>query len=229
MKHASHPSYLELDRHFLGASLDPETARHVAACGPCQGHLARLAPPHHVPDWVVARSQARAARRRSRARWIGAGGLVALAACALLFFGAPPAAGPYIGAKGAPDVSVHVSRAGAATLWTGFPLQPGDRIRLEVTPQEFDQVAILSLDANSHHWALLYQGEVTPGQRNLLPKAWKVDATSSTEELAVAFSHGRLSGSEAKALLSKSASSELTLRRLTLPKQARASEAGSKP
>ena len=77
-------------------------------------------------------------------------------------------------------------RAGAVSLWDGGTLLPRDRIQLEVAPEEFDHVSVFNLDAKGSP-ALLYQGPVKPYSRQVLPKAWELDAAGDAEHIVVMF------------------------------------------
>jgi hypothetical protein len=208
----SHPSYLELDRHALGAG-EAGTDQHLADCAQCRAYVAAARPADVVPAWVSELDKAPS--RRTRSVWIGA----ALAAAAALLFMWRPAEEPYVGTKGMPSALVYVHRDHTTTLWDQAPLHAGDRIRIEVAPEEFAHVSVFSTGPRGDAQAPLYSGTLKPFARTLLPKAWQLDAAGDAEHLAIVFSRAQLSTDAASALLRARDPAEVRIVRLTLPKK----------
>jgi hypothetical protein len=231
-----HPSYLELDRHALGAAAQATTAGHVAECERCRAYLESMPSTEGMPAWLpAARSPLRVQRTRPlrvqstrpqrTRRWaLATSCLAAAAALFLVWLRARPEPS-YDGVKGAPGVGVYVLRAGQVQLWDGAPLEAGDRIRLEVAPEQFRRVSVFSL-AQAERPRGLYAGPVTPGVRQVLPKAWQVDAAPTPEQLAVFFSDMEISAQAAEVLLSARDPRSVWLVRLSLPKRG---DAGTSP
>jgi hypothetical protein len=209
----SHPSYLELDRHALGAGCDPGTAAHLAGCERCRDYVATARPADVVPAWVAELGAT--PRKRVKPWWLAAG--VAAAAALVLIWRSPSEL--YVGTKGMPSAFVYVHRDHTTTLWDQTPLHAGDRIRLEVAPEEFEQVTVFSTDAQGNKAEPLYAGRTKPFTRTLLPKAWQLDAVGHAEHLAVVFSHAELSREAASALFRARDPAEVRIVRLTLQKE----------
>jgi hypothetical protein len=213
-----HPSYLELDRHALGAATQPATVAHVAECARCRHYLASALPAGEPPRWLDASLRPLSAARRTR-RWALAGAsLAAAAALLLVLLGRGVEESEYDGIKGAPAVGVYVLREGNVRLWDGAPLQSGDRIRLEVAPEQFRRVSVFSLSEGKQPRSL-FTGAVTPGARQVLPKAWQIDAAPTPEQLAVFFSDTEISAQAAEVLLRARDPREVWLVQLALPKR----------
>ena len=219
-----HPSYLELDRHALGAAAEATTARHVTECARCRAYLESMPGTEGLPAWLPAArlplrvQRTRPLRVRRTRRWaLATSCLAAAAALFLVWLRAAPEPG-YDGVKGAPSVGVYVLRAGQVGLWDGAPLEAGDRIRLEVAPEQFRRVSVFSL-AQAEQPRSLYAGPVTPGVRQVLPKAWQVDAAPTPEQLAVFFSDMEISAQAAEVLLTARDPRSVWLVRLSLPKR----------
>ena len=158
--HQTHPSYLELDRIALGAAM-PDTAAHASACATCRAYVDALAASAGapIPSWVRAPGKARVAPRdwlrAAAARRLGVG--FALLACVAVAWGvrrpmqragAPSAAAPYVGAKGAapqsgPALWLYVSDGRNVRLWNGQdPVAPGDVLRLKIRGAGFNNVSV---------------------------------------------------------------------------------------
>jgi len=213
-----HPSYLELDRHALGAGLDTNTARHVANCALCQAHLERILAESVVPVWVEQLAAAAPARTHDWRPWTAAlGGLAAAAVLCLVWLRPSERPLGYDTAKGMPAVGVYVNRHEVVRVWDGAALEPGDRIRLEVAPEEFAHVSVFLEGEGSA--TPLYQGPVQAHARSVLPKAWQLDATSSAERIVVLFSDRTLAPAEAEAQLRRPDPKRACVVRLTLPKR----------
>jgi hypothetical protein len=230
-----HPSYLELDRHALGAAAAQTTA-HVAGCERCRLYVESVPNAGELPAWLAAAPSPRRARHdrlaraRNRAprprRWaLAVGGLAAAAALLFAVLRPVPRDDAYDGVKGTPSVGVYVLRAGRVGLWDGTPLVAGDRIRLEVTPEQFRRVSVFSLDRDERPRGL-YTGVVNPHARSMLPKAWQLDAAPGPEQLAIFFSDMEISAPAAEVLLEAHDPRQIWLLRLSLPKT---TEAGVGP
>jgi hypothetical protein len=213
---SAHPSYLELDCAALGAAREAGTAEHLRVCERCRSYVEAARPADVVPGWVTELGRAPARRARPLG-WL-AGGLAA-AAVLLLVWMRPESEPLYVGTKGSPSALVYVHRDDTTMLWDQTPLRAGDRIRLEVAPEEFEHVTVLGGSARGAESALLFSGHVEPRQRALLPKAWQLDGVGQAEHLAVVFSHAELSAGAARALLRARDPAEVQIVRLTLPKQ----------
>lgn len=225
---SAHPSYLELDRHSVGLLADAATAAHLTECARCQAYLAGFQPVADVPRWVAqaaqneppkcAASSVSGPRVRRHWTWTAGGMAVAAAVCLALLW--PRAREPaYDGVKGAPGIAVYVQRHGVAALWDGTPLAAGDRIRLEVMPEEFDHVSVFSLPASEQTPLPLYTGRVPRGRPSILPKAWELDAAPGPENIAVMLSRSEISPEAARSLLRARDPREVWLVVLSLPKQ----------
>jgi hypothetical protein len=213
----AHPSYLELDRHALGAATEASTALHVADCARCRGYLASMPRPAELPAWLPPARPA--TRLWGGRRWaIAAACLAAAAALVLVRLGPEADRSAYDGVKGAPAVAVYVLRAGQVQLWDGAVLEAGDRIRLEVAPEQFRRVSVFSLTDGARPRSL-YTGALTPGVRQVLPKAWQIDGSPTPERLAIFFSDMEISAQAAETLLMARDPREVWLVRLQLPKR----------
>lgn len=215
----SHPSFLELDRHALERGCLP-TAAHVAQCTRCQAYLAEPASIEPAPAWIGELLRARRARRRRTAGY-GFGGLALAAALCLVVLRSDQHSARYIGVKGAPSVAVHVNRGGNVALWDHAPLLPGDRIRLEVAPQEFGYASVFSAEGHPPRLSLMFSGRVPVHGQTLLPKAWLLDAAPGPERVLVMFSHAEISEQAATALLDAHDPRDVAIVSLTLPKSLR--------
>jgi hypothetical protein len=232
-----HPSFLVLDRHCVGLETADEERAHIAACEQCRSYVQSYQPAIEVPAWVsttataVVREYAGPRGASRKQRWWTFGGLTAAAAAICLTVLWPRTQNvAYDGVKGAPSVGVHVQRGGVAGLWDGTPLSPGDRIRLEVMPQEFDHVSVFALDSSLARPTArfdgaeslpsrLYTGRVVPGAPTVLPKAWQLDDAAGAEHLLVILAKTDVSPAAAAALMRAHDPSEVWLVRLRLPKQ----------
>jgi hypothetical protein len=222
---SAHPSFLELDRQCLGLSVDASTAAHVAACARCGQYIASYRPATDAPAWLSAKATRSASERpkrtphASRARLVWAGSFALVAAVCLAVYWPARREGAYDGVKGGPSVALFVQRAGLVGLWDGAPLRAGDRIRLQVMPDEFDFVSVFGLPVGGAAPQRLYTGPLTPRASALLPKAWQLDAAPGPEQLVVLLSHAELSDQAVKALLRARDPREVWLVQLKLPKQ----------
>ncbi len=214
-----HPSFLELDRHALGLPA-PKTEAHLARCERCRRHLrevARVADERPLPAWLETRGPPRRTERL-RARGVLIGAVAIAAALALAVLRDAPPKTPYDGRKGAPSAWLHVLREGVARPWDGAPLSTGDRIRLELAPQDFRHVSVFSLPAGAAP-QLLYRGSVPAHARVALPKAWEIDAAPGPERIAIVFARVELSRAAAELTLRERDPAEVWVVELVLPKR----------
>ncbi|AKU91399.1 hypothetical protein [Vulgatibacter incomptus] len=200
---SGHPSFLVLDRLALGEDL-PEVRRHVGACTSCSAHLARVDPGElpHLPD---LRDRLRRqnmvtvlpATRRPRL-WAGIAGPALAAGVALGWFGHARVAEPpadetpgWIAAKGAPSVAIYVKRGERVRLWDGATaLQPGDRLRVRITPESYTHALLAMWDPASGSWTPLFEGEVPGSGPFFVPGTWELDPAPGAERLAIALDRG---------------------------------------
>ena len=226
-----HPSYLELDRHALGAQREAGTAGHVASCTRCRSYVERVTPAEQaadVPAWLCNLAESAPPRTGLRLRVpLALTGALALAAGVCLTWWSaqsaldrPPA---YDTAKGLPAVAVYVNHSGNVSLWAGAALAPRDSIRLEVAAEDFVHVSVF-VDSHSqagHGRQLLYQGHVTAHARELLPKAWQLDDAELPEHISVLFSTNAITPAHAVELLTAETldPAHAYLVQVTLPKR----------
>lgn len=222
---ANHPSYLELDRQCVGVSGDPATAWHVAECERCAAYVSSYQPMTDLPDWVrfAEDQRGRGVPRsvpwyRPRSYALGGGLILAAASCLALLLPHERAQKAYDGVKGMPAAIVYVQHADQVTIWSGDPLSQGDRIRLEVSPENFDHVSVFNVQTGAPP-VRLYTGRLTPHLRGMLPKAWELDASPHPEELVVMLAHAEISASAATTLLRAHDPADVWIVRLTLPKR----------
>ncbi|MFT3926581.1 MAG: hypothetical protein QM778_28810 [Myxococcales bacterium] len=220
-----HPSYLELDRHVLGASSGVATANHLADCARCRAYVASHQPTGAVPAWLEERA-ALSVRTpgktvpRTRPRRLWTVGALALAAAVSLAILRPKDVDPsYDGVKGAPAVGVYVQHEGVSGLWDGAPLVAGDRIRLQIMPEEFSHVSVFNVATQEAVPKLLYTGRLPPRTLSMLPKAWELDAAPGAEQIAVMLSRWEISPLAAQELLRAHDPGEVWVVRLNFPKR----------
>lgn len=213
----SHPSYLQLDRHCLGVALDAVVVAHASSCPRCSAYVARYRPAEQLPAWLpeaLGNKSGTRARRRvyTWSAFAAAAVLCLVGSWALRDDG-------YDGVKGAPAALVHVQRQeGSTAVWSGEPLAPGDKIRLEVMPEEFEYVSVFSLPLGAKLPVLLYAGRVRARSATLLPKAWQLDAAPGSEALAVMFARSLISPQAAQLLLRARDPREVVIVRFDVPK-----------
>lgn len=188
----SHPSYLALDRLSLGDE-STEVQAHVDSCEACRGYIEAVAVPAPASGFGQIQRRALREQRVQKSLWWGAMP-VAAAACGLLFLAvrpqpALPEAPVYVGAKGFLSVWIYVKHGSTTALWDGKKqLFVGDRVRIKVDPGRFRRVEVYSVK-DPQTPALLYTGQVAPGQSATLPDAWEIDAEPGDERLVVVFSN----------------------------------------
>jgi hypothetical protein len=205
---ASHPTWLELDAHHLGAN-DTGIAQHVASCASCTEYLKRLAEPVPVPMWL-----GRVERRRPR--WhlrVAAGAGLALAASLLVSVFMP---GDRVRPKGQPSVAVFARQKDRVELWDGRTrFRRGDAVRFEVYAGVSKHVTVTSPAR-----VRLYDAAVASGQRTLLPLSFVFDADPGDETVFVVLSPDVLSDAAlADALEHEPHDSKAWVIHLVLPKE----------
>lgn len=221
----AHPSFLELDRHCVGLDIDGAALAHLGECACCRGYVESYRPAGDVPAWltdVAVRSAVRPPRKVPKTRHVHwwASGALAVAAAVLLALWWPPAErADSDGIKGAPSIGLHVQRDGVASLWDGEPLSPGDRIRLEVMPEEFDHISVFSVADGQAVPRRLYAGRISPRMSTVLPKAWELDDAPGAEQLLVILARSEVSPEAAATLVRAHEPREYWWVRLRLPKR----------
>ncbi len=196
---SGHPSFRDLDRSALGEAM-PEVIRHAEHCEGCRAHLERLRsnvalPPLRMPSPVEARVSH--IRAPAWLRWLGMVGVPAAATASLLIWiqsSAPPDPPadaplplPLVASKGGPSVAIYLLRGESLSLWDGVSaVEPGDRIRIRVSPAGFRHLMVATRAEGSDHWTSLFQGEVGDEAEFVVPGAWEVDDASEAEQLLVA-------------------------------------------
>lgn len=182
-----HPSPYALDQLAASGGALPA---HVEGCPECQAYLARVNASRQPPAWLGGVEQQRP--RGPRWLWMGASMAAALALVVGLLLARMPGAGPerpdrYVGAKGAPEVVLHVKREDRVWTWSpGAAVQPGDLLRLTVIPAGFSQLLVATPEGNG--WTPLFQGAVDPKRETDIPASWRVDAAGESEDLLIVLS-----------------------------------------
>jgi hypothetical protein len=189
---AHHPSYLALDRAIVGTPL-PEVQAHLNHCDECRKYVAALAMPAESSGFAEIERRIARERRVRRGLWWSAIPIAAAASGILFLKLNPQPALPetpgYVGAKGFLSVWIYVKHGSSTTLWDGKKqLFVGDRLRLKLDPGRFRRVEVYSVKDPSAP-ALLYRGQVVPGQSATLPDAWEIDQEPGDEHLVVVFSN----------------------------------------
>ncbi|MET0795622.1 MAG: hypothetical protein ABW061_29160 [Polyangiaceae bacterium] len=188
-----HPSFLALDRVFLGDAL-PEVSTHLSDCEECRSYLESLPQLSLASDFGSVQRLI-AAKPRFSLAWILTPVALVAAACAVLLFTFHPPARlsggeeAYVGAKGFRSVWIYVKRGTDTQLWDGKrSLVAGDRVRLKIDPGGYHHIQVYSL-SEPRNPILLYEGPLVPGQNLMLPEAWEIDDSPAAEQLIVVFSN----------------------------------------
>jgi hypothetical protein len=228
----THPSFLELDRAALGQGA-PLTADHVKGCPRCQAHLKTLEEPIAVPAWATALRRPQPERKPSWWALVLLGAAAAAGATAVFLFSptrphphdlATPTVGTLVAAKGSPSVAIYLLRDERISLWDGHtPIQPGDRIELQVSGEGLDHVLVATPGGFARP---LFSADIDPKQQVLLPQSWLVDDSPGAEGLVVVMSASQLSADEASAAVAvHRRDARVWTTELTLPKAPKAPQA----
>lgn len=203
-----HPSYFELDRMYLESSAaapdhGPWDA-HTQQCTPCQQYLGqlRVQGDSALPSWVRAQRVAQAAAPLASFwqrlwQWLkrpaALGPALLAGSAAVLLIVALRADLPIsrgsdpVTSKGGPFVGVYIKRGERVARWDGHsPLQPRDRIRLEVAGAGFPYVTVAFAQAAGIK--VLYSGELPAAAPTQLPASWQLDSQGEREVLFILLS-----------------------------------------
>jgi hypothetical protein len=190
-----------LPRHRLEAlsgGHDPDARAHLVACTACADRLEQLEAaratflarrdPMKFAREVTARPQPR--RPISRARWVGAAALAAVAALALLMVRGAPESIRY---KGGSDLHAFVERDGRPrALTNGEPLRAGDRLAFTYAAREPRHLLLLSIDEAGAITRYYPEDEgdapLPPAARAQLPVGIELDSHRGEERLVALFS-----------------------------------------
>ena len=223
-----HPSFLELERHALGAAR-AETAAHLASCEICRGRLPPVEANAEAPAWALRLAPRRAAPFAwpfaPRLRTLGWGAAAFACAVALWFAGghlrAPATVGggdPYVGTKGGPELWLYVKRQERVEVWNGTdPIHPGDLLRLKVQPDRYRHISVFGRGRSPDAYVRLYDAALG-SEPTVLPFAWKVDAQPGDETLLVVLGPDAVAPDAIPAVLSPRDGGRHWTRRLVLAK-----------
>jgi hypothetical protein len=172
-----HPSFLELDRHALGAST-PEVATHVSACSVCRAHLDVLSVPSPIPARVL---ELRPPTPWWKERWFQV--LLPVAAGALIILSLiNRTPSEEVRAKGTPTAIAWVKRGDDVSVWKGAPLAVGDSVRFQVAPEGLTRVTVIDGTTKTVLYeALVKETTTTP--------AWTLDGTPGGDVVWVVLSN----------------------------------------
>lgn len=188
-----HPSFLALDRAFLGHA-PPEVSAHLRDCEECRGYLESLPQLSQASNFAAVQRAIERRRRFSPVRVLTPLALAAAACAALLLtrHPEPPVDAEkavYVGAKGFRSVWIYVKHGTDTRLWDGKrSLGSGDRVRLKIDPGAYHHVHVYSL-SDPESPISLYEGPLVPGRNLTLPDAWEIDDSPANEQLFVVFSN----------------------------------------
>ncbi|MDB4979641.1 MAG: hypothetical protein JWM82_393 [Myxococcales bacterium] len=215
----THPSFLALDRHALGATT-PNLAAHLGTCLTCAAYVAAAPSVSPVPAW--ARDvEPRRTSWLTPLRWFGFA--AAVAGVALLGVGVSRTRAPtgdYVGTKGGPGVSLFIKRGDDVHVWNGKePVVAGDLLRLQVQGAGFAHVDVFEAVPEPPGYARLYEGPLAGKQTLSLPSAWEVDARPGDETLVVVLGAEAIAPSDV-AVSSRGDDPKHWVRRLVLSKRA---------
>lgn len=217
---APHPSFLALDRAYLGQA-SPEVTTHLRDCEVCRSYVEAPVGAISTTNVAVLRGAVdRQARGRRASVWTALSFAAAFACGVAVLVTArtrEPASDAYVGSKGFRSVWIYVNRGSTTELWDGKrPFQPRDRLRLKVDPGEYQHLAVYHVD-ESQQPTLLFTGPLTPGQNSTLPEAWELDDSPAPERLVVVFSQTPL-GPEFRGFESGQATPGIAILPFDLPK-----------
>ena len=226
-----HPSFLELDRAFLGLPSGLATRLHLEGCLRCREHFHFLGEEQAAaaPGAALASRTSRQARSGSaRLGWRGMCSAGALAAAMLLVLARPhPDAASRAGdtgLKGTPAARVVAERERRVrALNDGDVVQAGDRLRLMVNGGGFTSLTVFT-PRTDRGYLRLYAAPLTTAETPvLLPVAWRVDGLGEAETLLVVFARAELTEADVPGLLAVPRSTGHWLTILRLPKRTRES------
>jgi hypothetical protein len=225
---ASHPSFLALDRAYLGqASL--EVTAHLRGCDACRSYVEAPVSASSSGNVALLREAVAGRERARRTRAWAAISFAAALACGFAVLVTAQLREPtedlYVGAKGFRSVWIYVNRGSSTELWDGKkPFSPGDRLRLKVDPGEYRHLTVYHL-VESEQPTLLFSGPLTPGQNSTLPEAWELDDAKASERLVVVFSQTPV-GSEFRGWEKGEATPGVAILPFDLPKGAPGRDSG---
>jgi len=228
---APHPSFLELDRHALGAGR-ADTAAHVASCETCRARLidiGQVGPASDAPAWALRLEP----RQRPLFGWLTArrvrplGWGVTAFACVFALWLASGHLGTrpigtgvdsYVGTKGGPALWLYVKHGERIDIWNGTdPVHPGDLLRLKVQPARYRHISVFTASGKTPAaYARLYDGPVAAP--TALPFSWKVDAQPGDETLVVVLASESVSPDEVANVLTRGDDGRRWSRRFVLAK-----------
>jgi hypothetical protein len=217
----AHPSLLALDRFALGATSAAVSA-HVQGCDSCRAHVEQVGAPGPGPAWARALGERESAPPRRRTWLAGLTFGVAALAGVVLVATRPHVADPsYVGAKGGPELWLHVNRDGKVRRWDGKEsVRPGDGLRLEIQGAGFRHVNVFAPVAAAPGYERLYAGALGGAGRSALPVAWTVDERPGDERLLVILAPAEIAPQDVGRLLARANDGSFWTRTLVLPKRA---------
>jgi hypothetical protein len=200
-----HVSSFELDVYFASPPLEREAAveEHVASCTQCREYLEELDRvllldmPAVVTEVVVPASKSGSARprslpsrsRRLKQRLASAAGVLALAACAVLYLSARNGKideSSYVGVKGSPAAQVLLRRDGQVRVWDGVAaVRAGDAIAVDVACEQFRHVTVAAEATNGGTLTRAWEGECPKTSSSPLPFTLVVDEQPGREHFSV--------------------------------------------
>jgi hypothetical protein len=210
-----HVSSFELDVYFASPPLEREVAveEHVASCTQCREYLEELdrvllldmpAVVTDVPAPAPAASKPTAASarpiasvrplpsrsRRLKQRLASAAGVLALAACAVLYLSARNGKNDessYVGVKGSePAAQVLLRRDGQVRVWDGVAaVRAGDAIAVDVACEQFRHVTVAAEATNGGTLTRAWEGECPKTSSSPLPFTLVVDEQPGREHFSV--------------------------------------------
>ena len=212
----THPSFLVLNRAAVGTPpADAGAAAHLETCAACAAYISRMQVDLPPPAWALALAD----EKPRRARWLKVLLPLSAALAAVVLVVLPSKQPPAFTAKGAPSVAVYVKRGEAVNAWDGgSPLRPGDRLQLQLAPEEFRFALVASLSDPAAP-QILYSGKLPRGP-SLLPVSFRVDDSPGPEQLLVVLATSPVFERDLTSL-AKARRPDVWTLRLVLPKERR--------
>jgi hypothetical protein len=184
----------ELDRVLL--TDDASTLPSWLVEAPAAKTVAPAAPPASSrPSQFSSSSSSSASRpsqsRRLKQRLGSAAGVLALAACAVLYFSARTTKNDesYVGVKGSPAAQILLRRDSQVRVWDGVaPVRAGDAIAVDVACEQFKHVTVATVAAEENGGALTraWEGECPrTSPSSPLPFTLVVDEQPGREHFSV--------------------------------------------